>query len=927
MESRFAFLHKRDTSASTVRRKMSRRLSQTQKENREKTHNSRRKLEDLSEVHEMSTSETSLVISHNTAKPKKALSGAERAAEERKAMLARYQEAKKQQREKERLEREKKGVFKCGLYQPTQPGFVNTKTQSKAKNPDVVQSKRVTRSMAQQQHNGPAVIQKTASKKEDVKPLATRGQPINPLPAVPKAKPPAVVSVTRATRQTRAAAGASKSLSGAMTGNGKTRTIVMQRESSPVGQQRENPQTNVKSREKKEKQMVVEQVERKVTSTVQSPPSQPAPAPVEDSIPAVLSGGVKDADEVETEAETSCSSFAPKGFVFEAPAGILGFQTISQPPSQPACSSTCPSFEPVGEPGLPASPPPSISALNPSSTPPAPSAASAQEPSISPTKTNPVTADTGPTVPPGGQQLEQHGVPYFRAVLVSETERLTGLSQEWEVYFDDISIPEEMRDRMRTAVGQARLLMKERFSQFSGLVDDCEFGRGEKATTCTDLEGFWDMVYFQVEDVDRKFAALKEAKGRGWIEDRKPPPRVRRVVKKPPAEGAAAPTAGRMGAASSAAAKSRLAAIKAAMRARQQQAEAQKAGQAEATQQHTASSLATPTSEGLSETQHGVETVVFQGGFFQVESPRRPAGSVRSSFRLCATPTASPMVTPSRPQRPLAIAPVHSSPNFPRTTPVSTPARAPESSLTPACCTPKSSSHPPSTPAPSVSPSCLTTTSSSPSDHLSPIDSSSSQQQDPEPIMTLMEEPLHCPSEAALGLSRASEARSSSPPVLKVSSPPSSSVVEEVNSTELDGYPSTDPANSSPVDVDMSATPETSIKDAPGIDFERYLQATAQPSSSLCEGSPGAEVSPMAVEMEIESPHFSGNAVPRQQQTPTGPPSATVMMPRVLPQLHSHTEQPEDTPSMLPFTPEQWRDRIRESMCGPDLMTFTPPTQ
>lgn len=55
-----------------------------------------------------------------------------------------------------------------------------------------------------------------------------------------------------------------------------------------------------------------------------------------------------------------------------------------------------------------------------------------------------------------------------------------------------------VRDRMRTAVGQARLLMKERFKQFSGLVDDCELGRGEKVTTCTDLQGFWDMVYYQV---------------------------------------------------------------------------------------------------------------------------------------------------------------------------------------------------------------------------------------------------------------------------------------------------------------------------------------------------------------------------------------------------------------------------------------------
>ena len=55
---------------------------------------------------------------------------------------------------------------------------------------------------------------------------------------------------------------------------------------------------------------------------------------------------------------------------------------------------------------------------------------------------------------------------------------------------------------MRTAVGQARLLMKERFNQFSGLVDDCELGRGEKITTCTDLQGFWDMVYYQVIALD-----------------------------------------------------------------------------------------------------------------------------------------------------------------------------------------------------------------------------------------------------------------------------------------------------------------------------------------------------------------------------------------------------------------------------------------
>lgn len=66
---------------------------------------------------------------------------------------------------------------------------------------------------------------------------------------------------------------------------------------------------------------------------------------------------------------------------------------------------------------------------------------------------------------------------------------------------------------MRTAVGQARLLMKERFKQFSGLVDDCEFSRGEKVTTCTDLQGFWDMVYYQARSFERKYAKLPRKNG------------------------------------------------------------------------------------------------------------------------------------------------------------------------------------------------------------------------------------------------------------------------------------------------------------------------------------------------------------------------------------------------------------------------------
>lgn len=64
------------------------------------------------------------------------------------------------------------------------------------------------------------------------------------------------------------------------------------------------------------------------------------------------------------------------------------------------------------------------------------------------------------------------------------------------LYFFFLLLP--AKDLIRTTVGQTRLLIGERFKQFEGLVDNCEFKQGEKETTCTDLDGFWDMINFQV---------------------------------------------------------------------------------------------------------------------------------------------------------------------------------------------------------------------------------------------------------------------------------------------------------------------------------------------------------------------------------------------------------------------------------------------
>ncbi|XP_028845963.1 disks large-associated protein 5 isoform X2 [Denticeps clupeoides] len=536
MESRFAHLYQRDTSVSMLRVKMSRRRSQVQKENREKTQNLRRHLGSLLELDasEMSMHESAAVPSISIIDVKGS------AAEERKRMLARFKEAKEMRKEKER--RQKK-VFKVGLYKPQPLGFLPVNSQAPVSVP--VPSTRVTRSMKQQQVH-PPTQKRFVPKKEPVSVSLLITRASNKTPAVSVARPVLAVEPVVRGPTTRSAA----AKSGPATG----KTSATEHRAPKIRSANQQPATHASGQEKKGNKGTKQQ--NKKWQKVEEATTEKKEEELEqhiDSAPAV--------------------SFAPQNFVFQPPVLLSSFQTTQlSPRSDHAVLSS--SF---------------ISEL--------------QE---EPRSDDPPTCAV-PTSPPA-LASEEHNVPYFRKLVATENDRLTGLCEQWEKRFEDFSVPEEMRDRMRTAVGQARLLMKERFAQFCGLVDDCDLGRGEKLVTCTDLQGFWEMVYFQVEDVDRKFGALREAEGRGWVEETKPGRCLKRVVKKP----AGGPPARVTGAGAGAAAKSRLAAVKAAMRAKQQ---AEKAGQEDVPQS---------------------ETVVFHGGFFHVESPVKVADTLRRSVCLRA---------------------------------------------------------------------------------------------------------------------------------------------------------------------------------------------------------------------------------------------------------------------------------------------------
>ncbi|XP_056109018.1 disks large-associated protein 5 [Rhinichthys klamathensis goyatoka] len=933
MDSRFAHLYKRDSSVSMIRLKMSRRRSQSQKENREKIQNLRRHLDQLPEI-ELSMDASSIMATQDqAAKTKTANDANAAAAEERKKMLTRYKENKMLQKEKEKREKEKKGVFKVGLYKPQPLGYLpsNIAAPGRGKIAETNQSIRVTRSMMQNQK--PAVERHAVLKKVETV-STTRAPTKNNCKALTSTKtraatvePSVRAPTTRSAAKTTPAAVVKPVAvdSRAM----KTRSTVKCPAAPSSGR--------------------VKAIQGNTKTNIDNKPAEKKDTAVNSLVPE------------EEEPKAAPPSFAPQGFVFQPPVGLSSFEPAPLSPHS-ASAFLSPSLlsEASGEPIFPSpqkpvhlfpslsSPPPSLSTLSPDlpTTPP-----SVSSPPPAPSSPQPSTS-AAPLAP-----LEpQHDVAYFRSVMASETERLTGFSKLWESRFDDASIPEEMQDRMRTAVGQARLLMKERFGQFSGLVDDCELGRGEKITTCTDLQGFWDMVYFQVEDVNKKFDSLKEAEARDWKEEVRPVAR-KRVAKKPPVVGGKAGAGG----AASAAVKSRLAAVKAAMRAKQAE---QKASETSDNIQDYADSVPAATLPA--------QTVVFHGGFFQVESPMKPLGAVRRSCRIStvSSPCASKFSTPGRQCRSNAVSRASPLPcvfatpprnHHPDVLPVSTPLRSAE----PLSQSPRAlqispdhnqTAHvlPDTEPCSNSQPHDLSSTCTSHTQpeisnaaENSPVDQSRdfpiqsehladssdpqleecipesmlspSSQEEPQEDM-VSEESLPAPTGADAGLdTRAQcsshtsslEAKAPASPVLMPSTPTKDPSISAALSNEVISACNSSPTRELHTDVEMTGIQDA--EDATSLDFERYLQPTVR--DSMSPGLAEERFSLGVEDAEMESP------VTLAEERPLDVLATPSALPRMV--FTPGTSQMSD--NLLLFTPEQ-KERVRPSMCERDLIMFTPPT-
>lgn len=110
---------------------------------------------------------------------------------------------------------------------------------------------------------------------------------------------------------------------------------------------------------------------------------------------------------------------------------------------------------------------------------------------------------------------------YFLNLTYKEEEKLNKLCTETTKDLDAQHLPDEVSGKMRAAVGKATLLTNQKFKQFRDLCQNYmspTSAEEEHPTKLEDLQGFWEMVQIQIDDVYDMFAEIDLMRHNGWKE-------------------------------------------------------------------------------------------------------------------------------------------------------------------------------------------------------------------------------------------------------------------------------------------------------------------------------------------------------------------------------------------------------------------------
>ena len=115
-----------------------------------------------------------------------------------------------------------------------------------------------------------------------------------------------------------------------------------------------------------------------------------------------------------------------------------------------------------------------------------------------------------------------HTATYFTKVADEEHSKFQKSCEIWNKVLEEGTAPEDVQGDILCAIGQANLFQNKRLKQFKDLIELHRDESAEKKATESDLAGFWDMIYHQVEDVHKRFNSLESMRSRNWESEEKP---------------------------------------------------------------------------------------------------------------------------------------------------------------------------------------------------------------------------------------------------------------------------------------------------------------------------------------------------------------------------------------------------------------------
>lgn len=142
-------------------------------------------------------------------------------------------------------------------------------------------------------------------------------------------------------------------------------------------------------------------------------------------------------------------------------------------------------------------------------------AAAAAAPCVTPRA---ASAPTGAALNMFQQDLAQaKTVGYFRNLQQTLREDLESRVQKWtEVLHSAETLDDQASGEIQSVLGHTGLLLRKRVAQFVQLCDLADSPEAERSATPSDLEGFWNVVTMQSDDILERFKRLDERQERGW---------------------------------------------------------------------------------------------------------------------------------------------------------------------------------------------------------------------------------------------------------------------------------------------------------------------------------------------------------------------------------------------------------------------------